>query len=139
LKVYLGHWAKSCPENKDQSIDVKSGKCFRCGEAGHLAKFCSIATPPVSSRYHRERDSHGYSDNPRERSAYNCVERDRSPPRREYYRYQPNARDRYNQYSDYDNDYRKYPDDEYRSYTHRDRYDRDYHDYRRPDYQDYRR
>ncbi|KAG0221168.1 hypothetical protein BGX31_010124 [Mortierella sp. GBA43] len=27
-----GHWARECPEAREKGMDVKSGKCFKCGE-----------------------------------------------------------------------------------------------------------
>jgi len=35
-----GHWARECPDAREKGMDVRSGKCFRCGEIGHLAKYC---------------------------------------------------------------------------------------------------
>ncbi|KAI8609869.1 hypothetical protein BC830DRAFT_1173181 [Chytriomyces sp. MP71] len=32
-----GHWARECPDNREQGMDVRSGKCFKCGAAAAAA------------------------------------------------------------------------------------------------------
>ncbi|KAJ1339375.1 hypothetical protein BSLG_006000 [Batrachochytrium salamandrivorans] len=47
---------RDCPDNKERGADVKSGKCFKCGSFGHLARFCrgldtgSMVGVPVTVR-----------------------------------------------------------------------------------------
>ncbi|CAG8542153.1 10080_t:CDS:2 [Paraglomus occultum] len=83
-----GHWARECPEAREKGMDVRSGRCFRCGEPGHLAKYCrgdgeySRGRGPSgrSSRYNRDRSP--YDDRRRDYDDYDRHRRySRSPSR----------------------------------------------------------
>lgn len=124
-----GHWARyqnltrECPENKEKGLDVKSGKCFKCGNPGHLARFCRLFIlisgdkTESSQSYPMHRKSYPRPESPRRRS--------RSPSSRGYRRRSPSPKAGYEsryyrRYSpvpvEYDR-YREYPDrDYYRGY-----------------------
>ncbi|TPX59724.1 hypothetical protein PhCBS80983_g02278 [Powellomyces hirtus] len=40
-----GHWVRECPENQDKGMDVRSGRCFKCGPTG--AERAVTATVPL--------------------------------------------------------------------------------------------
>ncbi|CAJ0908462.1 10905_t:CDS:2, partial [Entrophospora sp. SA101] len=83
-------------------MDVRSGKCFRCGETGHLAKYCrggggDYDRGGQSSRYGRNRSSYSHGSDNNNNAGYNRSSRNRS---RSSYRRSS---------SPYDYDYRRSP------------------------------
>ncbi|KAJ1556394.1 hypothetical protein HK405_011227 [Cladochytrium tenue] len=85
-----------CPENKEQGMDVRSGRCFKCGGHGHLARECRGSAGRVRSRSRSpRRDRRSPSRDRRYPSDR------RSPDRRRYDDYHPRSRE------DYDAAYRR--------------------------------
>ncbi|KXS11151.1 hypothetical protein M427DRAFT_36068 [Gonapodya prolifera JEL478] len=48
---HSGHWVPECEQSVEKGMDVRSGKNFKCGEPGHLAKGSGGGHPPPPRNY----------------------------------------------------------------------------------------